>query len=160
MRRLVLGSLASLIMLPAHAGLLLFTADNPIGFSTGFEIVFDDTGDGLLQWDEIVSFSGARVGLIGGFVDTVLGIPEIDGFATFSFDPDLPFVPLNMETWIFRAPAGNTVACGGPGSAPCWSYSITSIAIPAPGTLALVLFGLLAFRNQLKGNPMSTHYNS
>jgi len=69
-----------------HAELMQLTA-NGNSFLSDFSVVFDDTGDGLLQFEEIVSFSGATGVSPTGQQLTYTGIayvPDIPGFATAS----------------------------------------------------------------------------
>ena len=68
----------------------------PSSFSD-FSLEFDDTGDGLLQIGEVLSFSGITIE--GAFYDSVTQVPDLDGVSALSGtcpgkDP--------ANTWCFR----------------------------------------------------------
>ena len=97
---LVLGPMLAM----ADHFLLEATSNEPtIG---DFAVLFEDTGDGLLEWDEVVSFSGINIPGFSVFDDLLLAVPTIAGISSFSSDPDAPyvFVP-NDSSWSFTESA-------------------------------------------------------
>ena len=129
---------------PAHAGLIEITATNDgVGVNgrfSSFTIVFDDlNGDGLLQFDEIVSFSGLDelIGL-GRSWSELTGIPNIAGISTQSGHGD--FLP-GYWWWV-----PTIIGDGNRGwLAARWSYTSKPVnSVPEPGTLALFGLGLAA----------------
>ena len=48
--------------------------------STAFDVFFEDTGDGLLQYEEITSTSGLLLGT--DLYSALLGVPTIEGIST------------------------------------------------------------------------------
>ena len=48
--------------------------------STAFDVLFEDTGDGLLQYEEILSTSGLLLGT--DLYDSLSGVPTIEGIST------------------------------------------------------------------------------
>ena len=46
-----------------------------------FDVVFDDTGDGLLQYEEVISSSGLLF-TDGGFFPELFGVPDLEGIST------------------------------------------------------------------------------
>src|SRR5678816_387307 len=63
----------------ANAATLHLDAFNSDG-STALDVLFDDTGDGLLQHEEIISTSGLLLG--ADLYSALLGVPTIDGVST------------------------------------------------------------------------------
>ena len=112
------------------------TALNPDAV-TDFVVLFEDTGDGLLQWDEVVSFSGVIPLFGSGIIKDILDvIPTIGGISTFCWDPLYPFLLID-GSWVMSNAAGGTLSA----DSDAWSYYFTSV--PEPGTLALFGIGLL-----------------
>ena len=128
----------------ARAELIEVTATNDgIGLNgrfSSFTIIFDDAnGDGLLQFGEIVSFSGLEelIGLGRSWSD-LTGIPNIAGIATQSgHTAGLPGYWWWVPTIIGDYNRGWLAAR--------WTYTSTPVnPVPEPGTLALFGLGLAA----------------
>ncbi|MDJ0908599.1 MAG: PEP-CTERM sorting domain-containing protein [Woeseiaceae bacterium] len=147
MRKLTAAAFIAVLMLAsanAKADLIEITATNDgIGLNgrfSSFTILFDDAnGDGLLQFDEIVSFSGLEelIGL-GRSWSELTGIPDIAGISTQSGHGDfLPGYWWWVPTIIGDHNRGWLAAR--------WSYSSRPVgSVPEPGTLALFGLGLAA----------------
>jgi len=110
---------------------------NAAGISD-FTISFSDTGDGLLQLDEITSFSGVTLtgfsgDVLNGFWSVVDAVPDIMGIST------------GTSRWTF---SGNLT---GPGTAPIglgiglFDFEISNVttSVPEPATMTLLGLGLL-----------------
>ena len=145
MKRTKSTYLALLVLLSpmaANADPILLTAtSNVLPGVEGFTVLFDDTGDGLLQWDEIVSFSGINFAVFSYFDDLLFSIPTISGISSFSFDPALAalFGSPADGAWVFAESANllHYESC----SITCFDYDL-STPVPEPGTLALFGIGL------------------
>ena len=118
-----------------------------------FDLVFDDTGDGILQLAEIISFSGVTRN--DRLYDSIVQVGEVAGLFEFSVDPDRVQIAA-MTSWGFAIGAAIGSGIGEP-AAPgeIWTYNLTRLTIPVsePGTLALLTIGLfgigLARRRQV-----------
>jgi hypothetical protein len=134
MKTKILGLLAvGLLVGPATANALsmLLTATSQNVNLSSFTIAFDDTGDGLLQFGEATAFSG--VTSTSGFYSQLLSVPDITGTSTCS-----PAIQsCNTNDWRF---ANATGSISPPKSQ--WTYALTTLAVPEPGTLALLGLGL------------------
>ena len=114
----------------------------PSSFSD-FSLEFDDTGDGLLQIGEVLSFSGITIE--GAFYDSVTQVPDLDGVSALSGtcpgkDP--------ANTWCFtgmfagqlesRQTDGLTDGSG------LWAFTRVPLVqdVPEPTSAALLLLGL------------------
>lgn len=156
--RLLIAALILISPLTANADLIEITAtavvtgELSIQF-TDFSIIYDDaSGDGLLQIEEIVSFSGTEVFSPGfpalsiefGSILTTAFVPEISSFsglAAFSF-----------SVWVFEVSKFGEfpflpVAVGDPVGVDSgfWTYSESIVSVPEPSTLALLSIGLFGF---------------
>jgi len=89
----------------ANAIMLRLDAVSPNpGSNFGFDVIFDDSGDGLLQYEEIISSSGFLFD-DGGFSPALLGVPTIAGVCTVGGpcgpDPDR-WCFVNFDIGAFR----------------------------------------------------------
>jgi hypothetical protein len=109
------------------------TSVDASGFSSFF-VIFEDTGDGLLQVEEATLFSGSIDPSDGSLYDLLVGVPDIADISTLS-----GFCPLS-DRWCFVSPQiGLLVAI----STDSFTYAITPAPVVEPGTLALCGLGLL-----------------
>jgi hypothetical protein len=132
MRYKILGLLAAVGLLgatTASAIPLRLDATSLVADWSNFSVTFDDTGDGLLQSEEISGFSGLVSVLDGTLYSLLIGVPTITDISSLS-----GFCPL-QDRWCFVAPdAGILVAI----STDTFAYAITPVTVPEPGTLALL----------------------
>lgn len=147
MRRVMAAAILAVMMLAstnARAELIEITATNDgVGlngrFST-FTILFDDAnGDGLLQFGEIMSFSGLEelIGF-GRSWSELTGIPDIDGISTQSGHTG----GLRGFWWWVPTIIGDANRGWLAGR---WTYaSRPASSVPEPGTMALFGLGLAA----------------
>jgi hypothetical protein len=103
---------------------------------SNFFVEFEDTGDQLLQFNEVTAFSGVTLGT--SFNDILVTVAEIPGFATFSGGG--AFFP----AWAFgRSPEGGLIFPNVSILPSQWSYSMSTTSVPEPGTLAMFVLGLV-----------------
>jgi hypothetical protein len=149
MKTQVLGLLAvGLVCVgsPANASLLRMdaTSTHPTSISDFF-LLFDDTGNGLLEVSEVTSFSGVTLGSAGRF-NILVNIPTIPDISigTSCFG-DTAF-------WCFESFDFITL----PAPTTAWTYAIRTVSSPAPEPGALALFGLglagLGFTRRRRAN--------
>ena len=103
---------------------------------SSFFVVFEDTGDGLLQADEVTQFSGVDEPAFQTFYDVLVGVPTIADISSLS-----GFCPL-PENWCFASNTAGILVAADTGH---WSYVITPAAVAEPGSLALLGLGLFGF---------------
>ena len=168
MRRLMTNLLAVLLVLPATASANLIEINaTPVQqpsllMPTEFQILFEDTsGDGVVQVNEVVAFSGFSFTsqFMPGQSATVApglvaGTPFLAGISGLSGESDL----FDLEVWVFtlgqlNGPTIGALLGAGPGDSVSfvtglWDYSIAAeaptTAVPAPATLWLMGLGLCA----------------
>ena len=102
---------------------------------SSFFVVFEDTGDGLLQADEATQFSGVDEPASQTLYDVFVGVPTIADISSLS-----GFCPL-QENWCFASNTAGLLVAADTGH---WSYVITPVAVAEPGSLALLGLGLLS----------------
>lgn len=137
---IVLGSLST----SASASLYRLEAVSsaPSSFSD-FSLEFDDTGDGLLQINEILSFSGITIE--GDFFDDVTQVPDLGGVSSLSGtcpgrDP--------ANTWcftrVFEGQIESRQTDGLTDGSGLWSFTRVPLVqdVPEPTSAALLLLGL------------------
>jgi hypothetical protein len=101
---------------------------------SNFFVIFEDTGDELLQLEEATQFSGIIDPSDGTLYDLLFGVPTIADISTSSgcFAGD--------DVWCFLAPQiGVLVAI----TTDEFTYAITPAPVPEPATLALLGLGLV-----------------
>ena len=98
-----------------------------------FEVVFSDTGDGLLQYEEITSHTGL-LGSDGTLFDFLAGVPTI---------PDISTVggPCNQEPdrWCF---VSREMGLGVTITTDEFTYLISAVSVDEPGLLSLLAIGM------------------
>jgi hypothetical protein len=123
----------------ANAGLIVLNATSLFPTLSNFSVTFNDTGDGLLQFQEVTNFSG--VGILTIQFPNLLLVPSINGIATCSphcFNPGF-WAFLNPE-FVPTLPSNLNVPIRG------WAYAMSSpSSVPEPGTRPLLAGGLFAF---------------
>jgi hypothetical protein len=135
MRRLALTLLgASLLSFlgTANAITLRLDAVSPTDPDFGFDVLFEDTGDGLLQYEEVVSSSGLLFP-DGGFFPRLFGVPNLDGVSTIGG----PCV--DAGAWCFLNSEGDLSVSV---STDEFTYSISPVAVDEPTMLSLFAIGL------------------
>jgi hypothetical protein len=99
--------------------------------ATGFDVLFDDTGDGLLQFEEIISSSGFTFP-DGGAFPALLGVPNVADVSTAGGPCDSP------DAWCFvNTDEGLAVTI----DTTDFTYVI-SLAVPEPEVLSLFTLAL------------------
>jgi hypothetical protein len=105
-----------------------------------FDVVFEDTGDGLLQFEEILSTSGILLGT--DLYPALLGVPTIEGISTLGG----PCGP-SPDEWCFVSfDIGLAVTI----TTDEFAYSISPAAVSEPASLSLlgIALGILAARRR------------
>jgi len=136
-KKVYLTSLLLLFPMLATADLIRLDATTKYSESlSSFFVYFNDTGDGLLQWNEIVEFSGIYFGS-SSYLGTLLTVPSYPGISSFSWaDNHTPINPYSY--WEFGSYGGGVGVVG----AGAFTYALTLVPVPEPGTLALFGIGL------------------
>jgi hypothetical protein len=121
----------------AHAGLISFQATSLLpALATNFNVIYDDTGDGLLQVGEILTFSGVTftgvAPALDGFYYQIVAVPNIAGLASGTGGG-------GGGGWDMRRLSDGAVFSP---TVNAWSYAATPV--PEPGALSLLAVGLLA----------------
>jgi len=118
----------------AAGALLQIDAVSQTAGISNFEIIYNDTGDGLFQLGELVSFSGVTSG--GLSYSQIFGVPDIQGIST-ALIPPLGCNGGGNPVWCFREPPFSTATIG----ASFFTYTAAA-TVPEPATLALLGVGL------------------
>ena len=123
---------------PASAAQMTIQAVQLLQGLPSWSVTFDDTGDGLLQFSEIISFSGLiesppAVGSVLNLT-AILFVPDIAGLATTNCVNPSPSL-CSATNWTFAGPSVTNAQSG----ASRWSYSTP---VPEPSTLGLLGVGL------------------
>jgi PEP-CTERM motif-containing protein len=135
MKHKILGLLAVGLLgaTTANASLLRLDGTSTDPDISDFFVVFNDTGNELLEFEEATSFSGVTIFSEAITFGVLFGIPNIADISISSgcFVGD--------DFWCFLAPQfGVLVAL----TTDTFAYAITPAAVPEPGTLALLGLGL------------------
>jgi hypothetical protein len=93
-----------------------------------FDVLFDDTGDGLLQYEEIISSSG-----LGDDFPRLFGVPDLEGVSTIGG----PCV--DAGAWCFLNSEGDLSVSV---TTDEFTYSISPVAVDEPTMLSLFAIGL------------------
>ena len=102
-----------------------------------FTIVYDDTGDGLFSFEELVSFSGVE---LFGVVWEYLGVvPDVAGVSVFSQHPLNRMQPPGFWGVCMADPCTAGMGLSRKG----FEYTVRALSVPEPSTLALLGLGLL-----------------
>ncbi|MCG6938923.1 MAG: VPLPA-CTERM sorting domain-containing protein [Gammaproteobacteria bacterium] len=133
----------------ASAALIDITATSTDARFTDFTLSFDDiSGDGLLQIDEVVQFSGFTLTnpanqAVNGLYDVIIGTPDVAGVSTSSG------IPLFASSnWNFKRFPGDTALCC---SRDFWSYSTEVQAVTAGQTIVPIPAAAWLFGSGLIG---------
>lgn len=130
----LLGSWSTASAIPLH--LDAFNSDG----STAFDVLFEDTGDGLLQYEEILSTSGLLLGT--DLFDHLLGVPTIEGISTVGG----PCGP-DPDRWCF---VNFDIGLGVSVTTDTWTYSIGPVAVDEPASLSLLVIALAVLAARLR----------
>jgi hypothetical protein len=123
----LLGSLGT-----ADAATLHLVATGIGPDATGFDVLFDDTGDGLLQYEEITSSSGFTFP-DGAAFPSLLGVPNVDDVSTAGGPCDSP------DQWCFvNTDEGFGVSI----DTTDFTYVISAVVVDEPEMLSLFTFAL------------------
>jgi len=142
MRQIRTGQIAIIIAvfclsLSAQANLMELSATNNTsvepGRFSGFSLVFNDTGDGLFDYTELVTFSGIDDLLgISGVWDVLKGAPEIAGISVKSGLGASQAGNYWMVANTFESMDGSWIP-------ERWNYTVSNV--PEPASIAMILFG-------------------
>jgi hypothetical protein len=97
-----------------------------------FDVLFDDTGDGLLQYEEIISSSGLLFA-DGGFFPRLFGVPDLEGVSTIGG----PCV--DASAWCFLNSEGDLSVSV---TTDTFTYSISPVSADEPPMMLLLSIGL------------------
>lgn len=141
MRKLVFGfALWTAGLQYASAGIIQIDATSLVSGIGNFSLTYNDTSaDGLLQIDELLSFTGFSVSGFGATTDglytKIIGTAETIGISEGTGVQ----AGGTWDNWNFKR-ADDTGAC-------CvrtfWSYTENAATVPEPAALALLAIGLL-----------------
>lgn len=136
------------ITINANAALIDISASSTDSRITDFTLQFNDlSGDGLLQINEVVQFSGFRMtspvnSAVNGIYDVILGTPDITGISKTS-----GIALFAATNWNFKRYQGDLALCC---SSKSWTYDVKvvpatldTIATPIPGAAWLFGSGLI-----------------
>jgi hypothetical protein len=135
MRNLALTLIAAALLMSlgtASAATLRLDAVSPTDPIFGFDVLFEDTGDGLLQYEEILSSSGLLFP-DGGFFPRLFGVPNLDGVSTIGG----PCV--DADAWCFLNSEGDLSVSV---TTDEFTYVISSVSVDEPAMVWLLTFGL------------------
>ena len=108
--------------------------------STAFDVFFEDTGDGLLQYEEITSTSGLLLGT--DLYPALLGVPTIEGISTLGG----PCGP-SPDQWCF---VSFDIGIGVSVTTDTWTYLISPAAVDEPASLSLLVIALGVLAGRLR----------
>jgi hypothetical protein len=135
MRKLALTLIAAGLLMSlstANAAMLRLDAVSLDATINDFDVLFDDTGDGLLQYEEIVSSSGLTFE-DGSFWPRLFGVPNLEGVSTIGG----PCV--EESAWCFLNAEGDFSVSV---SDDTFTYAISPVAADEPLMVPLLAIGL------------------
>lgn len=103
-----------------------------------FHVLFDDTGDRVLQLSEVSGFSGVR--FLADFYPTLLVVGESGGYTSPSAVVAGCGSFNGIAGWCF-VDSNGTRRLAAPGGV--WSFARSPVSVPEPGTLVLLGLGLV-----------------
>jgi MYXO-CTERM domain-containing protein len=143
-----LGLVLAMLCPPATAAPMHLQLASLTPGLSGFGVVFNDDGDGVLEFNEILAFSGVDIGppAISGpltHFDGIVFVPDFAGVTSSSASICPPsHVSCNPTNWIFSTAAGVTADVG---ASRLGTYTIVPIGnVPEPHSWALAATALAA----------------
>jgi hypothetical protein len=131
----LLAALAAFAAPCASASLIRLDATTQLSSYSSFSLVFNDTGDGIFEFPELVSFSGVSyVGLFS--YDTLTQSPTVASISAAGGSSCYPSAPQSI--WCFTH-GGNILGNILVGPDFDWTYALTPLdaTVPEPSSLAL-----------------------
>ena len=122
---------AGLLVGSANAAMLRLDATSLDPGINDFDVLFDDTGDGLLQYEEIISSSGLLFA-DGGSFPRLFGVPDLEDVSTIGgpcVDPG---------SWCFLNAEGDLSVSI---TTDTFTYLISPVSVDEPSMMSLLAVG-------------------